>query len=199
MMPGGFRTPSCSEINAGLIPRISAHIAIATPIFFVERRAGFPASAPLSFSCRWQAACGTAARCSLAADHRFRRCRAADSESLETGRPQGHRDHRVRSPDRRSIGTYFLSRLEPVTTRWIISFVFALLLLLLSGWRYRGKDHTALSVGIGGLSVFAAACANRRPTDCRLLAGPSHRSRIARANILLFFGASDFFSVVSYA
>src|SRR5580698_4517556 len=33
------------------------------------------------------------------------------------------------------IGTYFLSRLDPVTTRWIISgFVFALLLLLLSGW-----------------------------------------------------------------
>src|ERR1700716_3310154 len=35
------------------------------------------------------------------------------------------------------IGTYFLSVLEPVTTRWIIScFVAALLLLLLSGWRY---------------------------------------------------------------
>src|SRR5437868_14306126 len=31
------------------------------------------------------------------------------------------------------IGTYFLSRLDPVTTRWIISaFVFALLLLLVS-------------------------------------------------------------------
>src|SRR3954463_6647812 len=49
------------------------------------------------------------------------------------------------------IGTYFLNRLDPVTTRWIISgFVFALLLLLLSGWRYRGKDHLAISVGIGG-------------------------------------------------
>src|SRR5882757_9658658 len=48
------------------------------------------------------------------------------------------------------IGTYFLSRLEPVTTRWIISaFVFALLMLLLSGWRYRGRDHVALSIGIG--------------------------------------------------
>src|SRR6476619_8280438 len=35
------------------------------------------------------------------------------------------------------IGTYFLTRLEPVTTRWIISaFVFALLMLLISGWRY---------------------------------------------------------------
>ena len=34
------------------------------------------------------------------------------------------------------IGTWCLSQFEPVTTRWIISaFVFALLLLLLSGWR----------------------------------------------------------------
>src|ERR1700710_2553227 len=58
------------------------------------------------------------------------------------------------------IGTYFLSRLDPVTTRWIISgFVFALLLLLLSGWRYRGKDHAAVSVGIGGLSGFCSGLA----------------------------------------
>ena len=47
-----------------------------------------------------------------------------------------------------------------MTTRWIISgFVFALLLLLLSGWRYRGKDHPALSVGIGGLSGFCSGLA----------------------------------------
>src|SRR4051812_9704686 len=58
------------------------------------------------------------------------------------------------------IGTYFLSVLEPVTTRWIIScFVAALLLLLLSGWRYRGKDHAWLSVGIGGLSGFCSGLA----------------------------------------
>src|SRR6476620_2263920 len=60
------------------------------------------------------------------------------------------------------IGTYFLSRLEPVTTRWIISgFVFALLLLLLSGWRYRGKDHAAVSIGVGGL---AGLCSRAAPT-----------------------------------
>src|ERR1700710_1362501 len=53
------------------------------------------------------------------------------------------------------IGTYFLSRLDPVTTRWIISaFVFALLTLLLSGWRYRGKDYTVVSVGGGGVFGF---------------------------------------------
>src|SRR5258707_7733907 len=47
------------------------------------------------------------------------------------------------------IGTYFLSRLDPATTRWIISaFVFALLLLLLSCCPYLVKDYPPLSVGI---------------------------------------------------
>src|SRR5215510_1218815 len=50
------------------------------------------------------------------------------------------------------VGTYFLTRLDPVTTRWIISgFVAALLVLLLSGWRYRGQDHASISVGVGAL------------------------------------------------
>src|SRR4249920_1214764 len=99
------------------------------------------------------------------------------------------------------IGTYFLSRLEPVTTRWIISgFVFALLLLLLSGWRYRGKDHAAVSIGIGGLAGFCSGLAQTGgPPIVGYWLGRPLPSPIARANILLFFGASDFFSVVSYA
>jgi uncharacterized protein len=99
------------------------------------------------------------------------------------------------------IGTYFLSRIEPVTTRWIISaFVFALLLLLLSGWRYRGKDHAAISVGIGGLSGFCSGLAQTGgPPIVGYWLGRPLPSVIARANILLFFGASDFFSAVSYA
>ncbi len=99
------------------------------------------------------------------------------------------------------IGTYFLSRLDPVTTRWIISgFVLALLLLLLSGWRYRGKDHAALSIGIGGLSGFCSGLAQTGgPPIVGYWLGRPIASGIARANILLFFGASDFFSVVSYA
>src|SRR5215217_4913100 len=94
------------------------------------------------------------------------------------------------------VGTYFLSRLDPVTTRWIISgFVFALLLLLLSGWRYRGKDHTALSIGIGGLSGFCSGLAQTGgPPIVGYWLGRPIASQIARANILLFFAASDFFS-----
>jgi len=99
------------------------------------------------------------------------------------------------------IGTWFLSRLEPVTTRWIISaFVFALLLLLLSGWRYRGRDRAAISVGIGGLAGFCSGLAQTGgPPIVGYWLGRPIASAIQRANIVLFFAASDFFSLVSYA
>jgi hypothetical protein len=98
------------------------------------------------------------------------------------------------------IGTFFLSRLDPVTTRWIISgFVSALLVLLVSGWRYRGKDHLALSIGIGGLAGFCTGLAQTGgPPIVGYWLGRPIASSLARANILLFFGASDFFSVISY-
>jgi uncharacterized membrane protein YfcA len=99
------------------------------------------------------------------------------------------------------VGTWLLTRLEPVTTRWIIStFVFALLLLLLSGWRYRGKDHAAISIGVGGLSGFCSGLAQTGgPPIVGYWLGRPIASVIQRANIVLFFAASDFFSLVSYA
>lgn len=99
------------------------------------------------------------------------------------------------------IGTYMLTRLEPVTTRWIISgFVTALLLLLLSGWRYHGKEHASVSVGVGALSGFCSGLAQTGgPPIVGYWLGRPIPSVIARANILLYFGASDFFSGVAYA
>jgi uncharacterized protein len=98
------------------------------------------------------------------------------------------------------IGTYLLSRLDPVTTRWIIpGFVFALLLLLLSGWRYRGEDHVALSIGIGSLAGFCSGLAQTGgPPIVGYWLGRPITSALARANIVLYFGAADFFSLVSY-
>ena len=99
------------------------------------------------------------------------------------------------------VGTHFLTRLDPVTTRWIIScFVAALLVLLLSGWRYRGKEYAALSVGVGGLAGFCSGLAQTGgPPIVGYWLGRPIPSVIARANILLFFGFSDFFSAVAYA
>ena len=98
------------------------------------------------------------------------------------------------------LGTWCLSQFDPVTTRWIIScFVGALLLLLLSGWRYRGKDHATLSIGIGSLAGFCSGLAQTGgPPIVGYWLGRPIASVIARANILLFFGFSDGFSLVSY-
>ena len=99
------------------------------------------------------------------------------------------------------IGTYLLTRLDPVTTRWIITtFVVVLLLLLLSGWRYRGKDHASLSVAIGAVSGFCSGIAQTGgPPIVGYWLGRPIESKVARANILLFFGASDVFAAISYA
>jgi uncharacterized protein len=76
----------------------------------------------------------------------------------------------------------------------------ALLVLLLSGWRYRGRDHPALSLGIGGLAGFCSGLAQTGgPQIVGYWIGRPIAPTTARANILLFFGASDFFSLVSYA
>jgi hypothetical protein len=87
------------------------------------------------------------------------------------------------------IGTYLLTELDSVTTRWIISvFVAALLALLLSGWRYRGKDHVTLSMGIGALSGFCSGLAQTGgPPIVGYWLGRPVASAVARANILLFF------------
>jgi len=75
----------------------------------------------------------------------------------------------------------------------------ALLALLISGWRYRGEDHAAISIGVGGLSGFCSGLAQTGgPPIVGYWLGQPIASSIARANILLFFGASDFFSLVSY-
>lgn len=98
------------------------------------------------------------------------------------------------------IGTWFLTRLDPVTTRWIIScFVTALLVLLLSGWRYRGNEYAAVSVAVGGVAGFCSGLAQTGgPPIVGYWLGRPIPSAIARANIMLYFGFSGVFSVVSY-
>ena len=99
------------------------------------------------------------------------------------------------------LGTYALTQLDPLTTRWIISaFVSALLMLLVSGWRYRGKDHVPVAIGIGGLSGFCSGLAQTGgPPIVAYWLGRPIAPVVARANILVFFAAADIFSATSYA
>jgi uncharacterized membrane protein YfcA len=98
------------------------------------------------------------------------------------------------------IGTWALTRLDPLITRWIIaSLVLALLVLLISGWRYHGKPHPALTAAVGGVSGLCSGVAQTGgPPIVTYWLGQPLPSIVARANIVLFFAFSDSVSMVSY-
>lgn len=98
------------------------------------------------------------------------------------------------------IGTYALTQLNPVTTRWIIiAFVTALLALLISGWRYHGKGYPALSIGVGGLAGFCSGIAQTGgPPVVAYWLGRPLPSVVARANIMLYFAFTDVISFATY-
>jgi uncharacterized protein len=98
------------------------------------------------------------------------------------------------------IGTWALTRLDPVITRWIIaSLVLALLVLLVSGWRYHGKPHPILTTAVGCASGLCSGLAQTGgPPIATYWLGQPLPSAVTRANIVLFFAFSDAVSVASY-
>ena len=128
--------------------------------------------------------------------------RAAASQCLAAGRPQGDRRDGGRRAGRRADRNLFPQPARSGDDA-------------LDHLRLRRRAVAAVAVGLalsrqGSSGAFrrhrrpcpAFAAGWRRPAGRRSSAiGSAGRSRpvIARANILLFFGASDFFSLVSYA
>jgi len=98
------------------------------------------------------------------------------------------------------LGTWLLTRLDPVVTRWIIaSLVFVLLALLISGWRYRGRPHPSVAAGVGGLAGLCSGLAQTGgPPIVTFWLGQPIAAAVARANIVMYFGVSDIFSIVAY-
>jgi len=98
------------------------------------------------------------------------------------------------------LGTWALTRLDPIVTRWIIaSLVLVLLALLISGWRYRGDPHPSIAAGVGGLAGLCSGLAQTGgPPVVTFWLGQPIASAIARANIVLYFAVSDTFSIASY-
>lgn len=98
------------------------------------------------------------------------------------------------------VGTWALTRLDPVVTRWIIaSLVFVLLTLLISGWRYRGNPHPSVAAGVGSVAGLCSGLAQTGgPPIVTFWLGQPIASAVARANIVSYFAVSDIFSIVSY-
>jgi len=97
-------------------------------------------------------------------------------------------------------GTWGLTQLDPVVTRWIIaSLVLVLLALLISGWRYRGDPHPSVAAGVGGLAGLCSGLAQTGgPPIVTFWLGQPIASAVARANIVSYFAVSDIFSIATY-
>lgn len=98
------------------------------------------------------------------------------------------------------LGAAALALLPSLTLRWgICLMVIAMLALLASGWRYRGKPKTPLTVFVGLLAgLFGGAAQLSGPPVVAYWLGGALPVNRMRASIVLYFGLSSFLSAAAY-
>ncbi len=98
------------------------------------------------------------------------------------------------------LGTLLLVHLDALTIRWaIVVMATAMLALLLSGWRYRGRPTAPLSFGVGAFAgVCSGAAQTGGPTVIAYWLGSPSPPGIVRANIILYFAISIVIAIVAY-
>lgn len=119
----------------------------------------------------------------------------------------------VRRADRRDVftmalgavvgvptGTWLLTSLDPVVLRWcIVALAAAMLALLVSGWRYRGRPKPPLTVLVGLVSGFFSGAAQvGGPPVVAYWLGSTTAAATVRANIVLFFAITSVFGAIGY-
>ena len=98
------------------------------------------------------------------------------------------------------VGAAALAHAPPLLLRWgICLVVLAMLALLLSGWRYRGKPKTPLTAAVGALAGFfgGAAQLSGPPVVAYWLGGALPAARV-RASLVFYFGCASFITATSY-
>jgi uncharacterized protein len=98
-------------------------------------------------------------------------------------------------------GTAILASFAPLALRWLIAgMAAAMLLLLLSGWRYRGTPHPLATVAVGTISgIFSGIAQIGGPPVVSYWLGTDTGHAKLRANIILYFAASTVLSIIAYA
>ena len=98
------------------------------------------------------------------------------------------------------LGTAVLTMIDPLAVRWIIVLVVvALLILLVSGWRYHGRPSAPLTIAVGAVSgMFTGAAQIGGPPVVVYWLGGSIPATIVRANIVTYFAISTVLTGASY-
>lgn len=97
-------------------------------------------------------------------------------------------------------GTAILTFFTPLTLRWLIAgMAAAMLVLLMSGWRYRGKPHALATALVGAISgLFSGIAQIGGPPVISYWLGTETAHAKLRANTILYFAAVSVLSLVSY-
>lgn len=97
-------------------------------------------------------------------------------------------------------GTWLLTSLDPLTLRWgIVALAALMLALLLSGWRYAGRPKPPLTVLVGLISGFfsGAAQVGGPPVVAYWLGGTIPAATV-RANIVFYFAITTVIGGIGY-
>jgi hypothetical protein len=98
------------------------------------------------------------------------------------------------------VGSLALILVEPVVLRWVISAMVAVLLLILvSGWRYRGKPTLPAMALVGASSGLGSGAVQiSGPPVIIFWLGGGHDAVTVRANLMVFFMAMNVVGCVTY-
>ena len=98
------------------------------------------------------------------------------------------------------LGAWALTKSDPLLIRWAIALFGALLLtLLMSGWRYRGRPTTAITIAVGGMSgLLSGAAQVGGPPVVAYWLSRAISAEPMRANIVLYFAITTVISGIAY-
>ena len=98
------------------------------------------------------------------------------------------------------LGTWLLVESDPIALRWSFCVIIAaMLILLMSGWRFRGQAGVPVTVGVGMASGLLSGVAQMGgpPVVVYWLGGDSTPS-VMRANLVMFFLWGTVVTLLSY-
>jgi uncharacterized membrane protein YfcA len=98
------------------------------------------------------------------------------------------------------FGTLILQYADPLLLRWMICALVALIVgVLVSGWRYDGKPHLAVTIAVGLFAGFLGGAVQiSGPPIVIYWLGSMHDVGIVRSSLISYFGLFSAGSVVTY-
>jgi uncharacterized membrane protein YfcA len=99
------------------------------------------------------------------------------------------------------FGTMALVLIDPILLRWFITaLVLSLLVVLMTGWRYRGPPRLPISIGVGLFAGFGGGAVQiSGPAVIVYWLGRDNAAAMVRANLLVYFLLSDLVLCAAYS